>query len=81
MNLVKRWFMETAEGEVIDGPYKNEKEFDREFALYIKRYKYTPLKVERMLDADEFTPLENYDSGGLQTGRGRHGKSRASRVG
>jgi hypothetical protein len=61
--------METPEGEIIDGPYSKKKEFDRVLALYIKQYKYTPVAVEREVDADTFIQSERYDERGYQTGR------------
>ena len=49
--------METPEGEIIDGPYKNKKEFDRALALYIKQYKYSPVVVERDITQPESEKL------------------------
>lgn len=69
MNMVKRWFMETPEGDILDGPYKDKKEFEKVFARYVKRYKYTPLKVCRDMDADQFIQPESYDDHGYQTGK------------
>jgi len=80
MNLVERWFMKTPEGEIIDGPYKNKKEFDRELALYIKTYKYVPVVKKELVDADKFTRTEQYGTGGYETGYGRRGRSRALRA-
>jgi hypothetical protein len=78
MKLVKRWFMETPEGEIIDGPYRDRKEFYRAHDLYIKQYKYHPVVVVRLMDPSTFTQTELYDASGYQTGRkGGRGTHRA----
>jgi hypothetical protein len=58
MKLVKRWFMKTPEGEILDGPYKNTGELDRAVKLYIKTYKYHPVVSEEDMDADSFAQPE-----------------------
>lgn len=65
---VKRWFMCTTEGDIIDGPYKDKAEFDRVLALHIKLYKYTPVVKEEMIDSSTFTKSESYDVHGYHTG-------------
>ena len=50
MVLVKRWFMETTEGEAIDGPFKKESDLDTALNVHARLYKYVPVKTEREID-------------------------------
>ena len=61
--------MKTVEGEIIDGPYENKKEFDKALELYIKWYKYSPVVSMEWVDAKGFTQPEDYDECGFQTGK------------
>ena len=62
MPVVKRWFMETPDGDVVDGPFKKRPQLDAAFALYVKQYKYTPIVVEREIDVNARTERRNgYD--------------------
>ena len=78
MAIVKRWFMKTREGEIIDGPYrvetqKEEVEFRRAVALYTKTYRYVPVLVEEEMDSDEFISPGERDSIGMPTGKHTRG--------
>ncbi len=55
MTIVKRWFLETPEGDVIDGPFKKPEEAQKALDRHVKWYKYTPLLKEREMDSDTFT--------------------------
>jgi hypothetical protein len=48
MNM--RWYAETLEGEIIDGPFKSKQEADIASALHMKLYKYQPIVVPRELN-------------------------------
>lgn len=69
MRLVKRWFMETPEGDLLDGPFQTEQAMEQEFDRYVKTYKYVPVKVCRELDADQFIQPQAVADNGLPTGR------------
>lgn len=58
MTLVKRWFLETEEGEILDGPFKNEASCDRELAVHVRLYKYVPIKIEREMELVEHATTE-----------------------
>lgn len=45
-----RWYAETLEGEIIDGPFKSKQEADIASALHMKLYKYQPIVVPRELN-------------------------------
>jgi hypothetical protein len=54
MSPVIRYFIETDEKEVIDGPFKEKDVAERAARLHEKRYRYKPVVVERDLDPESF---------------------------
>ncbi len=48
--IVKRWFLKTVEGDILDGPFKSKERATRERALHRKRYKYNAVIATEKLD-------------------------------
>jgi hypothetical protein len=59
MTLVDRWFVETTEGDTLDGPFKTKREADIAADTHERNYKYTPVVNVHQLDSDSFTQPEN----------------------
>ena len=71
MAIVKRWFMKTEDGAVIDGPYSDHKEFMAVVRQHIKWYKFTPVISEEEVDDIQFMQIKSFDAAGYNTGKGR----------
>lgn len=46
METVRRWFLVTEHGEVLDGPFRKRNHAERERAQHLKTYHYEPRIIE-----------------------------------
>ena len=61
MTPVTRWFTETEEQELLDGPFRSKVHAVRAAAVHHKMYKYTPVIAEHIMDADSFAKLDEFN--------------------
>jgi len=55
MPTVKRWFLITEQGEVLDGPFRKRKHAESERAQHLKLYRYEPRIAEEDVELEPET--------------------------